>query len=87
MSSVPQAMGELMQSEELVSRSDTLRSIETELTKAREMAECPADEVLRYLIDMAILEVQAKIPSRVERGNETGSLPSRMRLLVANKTS
>lgn len=47
-------------SEEPVSRSEMLELIEIELTKARKMAERPGDEVLCYLIDMAILEARSK---------------------------
>jgi hypothetical protein len=47
-----------------VSRSETLQLIEIELTRARKMAEGPGDEVLRYLIDMAILEATSKNDSR-----------------------
>jgi hypothetical protein len=43
-----------------VSRSDMLELIEIELTRARNMAEHPGADVLRYLIDMAILEARSK---------------------------
>jgi hypothetical protein len=41
-----------------VSRLETLRSIEKELSKVREIARHPDDWVLRHLIDLAILEAQ-----------------------------
>lgn len=43
-----------------MSRSEMLDLIEIELTRARNMAEHPGDDVLRYLIDMAILEARSK---------------------------
>jgi hypothetical protein len=43
-----------------VSRSEMLQLIEIELTRARKLAERPGDEVLCYLIDMAILEARSK---------------------------
>jgi len=62
--SSPQALTQVRRSEEPVSRSETLQLIEIELTRARKMAEGPGDEVLRYLIDMAILEATSKNDSR-----------------------
>jgi hypothetical protein len=62
--SSPQALPQVRRSEEPVSRSETLQLIEIELTRARKMAEGPGDEVLRYLIDMAILEATSKNDSR-----------------------
>jgi hypothetical protein len=46
-----------------MSRSDILRSIETELSSVRDMAERANESILLYLIDMAILEVQSKMPT------------------------
>jgi hypothetical protein len=46
------------QSEKLMSRLETLRSVETELSKVREVLTHPDDSVLRYLIDLVIAEVQ-----------------------------
>lgn len=47
-------------SRSLVSRSQTLDMIELELSHARDLASHPDDDVLRYLIDMAILEAKSK---------------------------
>ena len=41
-----------------MSRLETLRSVEAELIKAREALTHPDDKVLRYLINLAIEEVQ-----------------------------
>ena len=42
-----------------MSRLETLRSIETELSKMREVLTHPDDAVLRFLIALAIEEVQS----------------------------
>ena len=42
-----------------MSRLETLRSIETELSKMREVLTHPDDAVLRFLINLAIEEVQS----------------------------
>ena len=61
------------QVENPVSRSETLRLIETELTRTRDRVKNPADDVLRYLIDLALSETQSKNISR--RGERTKRLP------------
>jgi hypothetical protein len=48
----------LDQSEKLVSRLETLRLVETELGKVREVLTHPDDLILCYLIDLAIGELQ-----------------------------
>jgi hypothetical protein len=59
--------------EELMSRSEILRSIEVELGTVRDMAERANESILVYLVDMAILEVQSKIPTN--KGERVGSNP------------
>jgi hypothetical protein len=58
---------------ELMSRSEILRSIEVELGTVRDMAERANESILVYLLDMAILEVQSKIPTN--SGKRDGSNP------------
>jgi hypothetical protein len=48
----------LIESEEVVSRSETLERIEQQLHAVRERARHPDDAMLRYLIDMAIEEAR-----------------------------
>jgi hypothetical protein len=47
------------------SRSQMLKTIEAELSNVRNMANHPEDEVLRYFIDMSILEVRNKLDRSV----------------------
>jgi len=49
---------------ELMSRSEILKSIEVELSTVRDMAERANESILVYLVDMAILEVQSKMPTK-----------------------
>ena len=56
---------------ESMARSEILKSIEDELGTVREMAERANESILLYLIDMAILEVQSKIPTN--SGKRDGS--------------
>ena len=58
---------------ELMSRSEILRLIEVELGRVRDMAERANESILVYLVDMAILEVQSKIPTN--SGKKDGSNP------------
>ncbi len=46
-----------------MSRSEILKSIEGELGTVREMVERANESILLYLVDMAILEVQSKMPT------------------------
>jgi hypothetical protein len=48
---------------ELMSKPEILKSIEVELGTVRDMAQRANESILVYLIDMAILEVQSKIPT------------------------
>jgi hypothetical protein len=54
-----------------VSRVDIMKLIEVELCKARDMAGHPDNAVLRYLIDLAILEARAK---QTSPGEQTDNL-------------
>ena len=56
-----------------MSRSEILRLIEVELGRVRDMAERANESILVYLVDMAILEVQSKIPTN--SGKKDGSNP------------
>jgi hypothetical protein len=74
MKALPQAYGKLMDDfGELMSRSEILRSIEVELGAVRDMAERSNESILVYLVEMAILEVQSKIPTN--NGEREGSNP------------
>jgi hypothetical protein len=46
-----------------VSRSETLKLVETYLSRARDMMQGPEDDVLSYLIDVALSETQDRIDS------------------------
>jgi hypothetical protein len=49
-----------MQSEERVLRTETLSLIESELRKVRKLADRADEDVLCYLIDLAIAEVKCE---------------------------
>jgi len=55
-----------------------LELIEIELTRARDMAEHPDDDVLRYLIDMAILEARSKNRSQGAGRNDRKEFSKRI---------
>ena len=55
-----------------------LELIEIELTRARNMAEHPGDDVLRYLIDMAILEARSKNRSQGAGRNDRKEFSKRI---------
>jgi hypothetical protein len=60
-----------------VLRSEKLKRLELELCRARDMAGEPADEVLRYLIDMAILEARARESSLGKQLDNLAEFPTR----------
>jgi hypothetical protein len=74
MEALRQAYGKLMDDcGELMPSSEILRSIEVELGTVRGMAERANESILVYLVDMAILEVQSKIPA--SKGEREGCNP------------
>ena len=58
-------------------RSEKFKRLELELCRARDMAGDPADEVLRYLIDMAILEARARQSSLGKQSDNLTEFPTR----------
>ena len=81
-----------------MSRSETLRVVETELSRARDMVKHPDDEVLRYLIDIAISEARdltdlviseerTELRSPVKRRDQKREFPNNIQYLAGKKAS